>query len=153
MPLATSRPSPQLLVGAPLGRVHWLDLPAERPSVGASRSAVGNWLRGWRLPEESCEDAVLIVSELATNVIGHTNSERFLCCVGLTAGNLIHLEVHDHGTVAGQLLPVSAGPDDEGGRGLLLVEHLSEQWGVRRSLLTYGSVVWARLPEGRAALG
>jgi anti-sigma regulatory factor (Ser/Thr protein kinase) len=148
--LATSCPSPQLLSDAARDRVHWLELPARWASVGAARSATGEWLRTWGLPEESCEDAVLVLSELATNAIRHTPSPQFLCCLGLTADNLIHLEVHDHDTAASSLIPGSPSPDDEGGRGLLLVQHMAERWGVERSVFTGGNAVWARLAGARS---
>lgn len=113
--------------------------------MGTARAAAGAWLRARGLPEVSCDDAVLVLSELATNAIRHTASAQFLCCVGLTADDRIHLEVHDHDTAPHDLIPCAPSPDDEGGRGLLLVEHLAEQWGVERSVLTSGNAVWARL--------
>lgn len=145
MPLAASYRSPQLLDPASRDRVHWLDLPPGRSGVGAARSAAGAWLGTWELPESTRDDAVLIVSELATNAIRHTASSRFLCCVALAADDLVHLEVHDNGALIGRLDPRSPGLDDEGGRGLLLVQHLSLRWGVTRSLLTGGNAVWARV--------
>jgi hypothetical protein len=77
-------------------------------------------------------------------------SAQFLCCIGLTADNLIHLEVHDHDTAARNLIPCSPGLDDEGGCGLLLVQHMAERWGVERSLFTGGNAVWARLAGTRS---
>ncbi|WP_225849076.1 ATP-binding protein [Streptomyces sp. HPF1205] len=148
MPLAAFYRSPQLLDPAPRDRVHWLDLPPGRPGIGAARSAAAAWLGTWKLPEGVCEDAVLVLSELATNALRHTASSNFLCCVGLTAGDLVHLEVHDRGPLIGSLDPRSPGLDDEGGRGLLLVQHLSRRWGVARSVITGGNAVWARLGAG-----
>jgi anti-sigma regulatory factor (Ser/Thr protein kinase) len=145
VPLATPSPSPQLLSGTARDRVHWLELPAGPASVAAARSATGEWLRAWGLPEGSRDDAVLVLSELATNAIRHTSSAQFLCCVGLTAGNLLHLEVHDHDTTRRSLVPCHPALDDEGGRGLLLVQLLSQRWGVERSVLTAGNAVWAQL--------
>ncbi|WP_206305563.1 ATP-binding protein [Actinacidiphila soli] len=150
MDLATSHPSPQLLSEAAQGKVHWLKLPAGLASIGAARSATDACLRTWGLAEESCEDAVLVLSELATNAIRHTPSEQFLCCVGLTADNLIHLEVHDHDTAVRSLIPCSPSLDDEGGRGLFLVQHMAERWGVERSVFTGGNAVWARLAGTRS---
>jgi anti-sigma regulatory factor (Ser/Thr protein kinase) len=104
----------------------------------------------WELPEDTREDAVLVLSELATNAIRHTASGHFLCCVGLTADDLIHLEVHDHSIITDRCLtPRSPGLDDEGGRGLLLVQHLSVRWGATQSVLTGGNAVWARIGTPR----
>ncbi|MFC4034355.1 ATP-binding protein [Streptomyces polygonati] len=152
MPLAASYPlpSPQLPTGAPRDRVHWLELPARRESVSAARAAAAALLRAWEVPEETRDDAVLVLSELATNAVCHTRSARFLCCVGLTPDSSVHLEVHDHDTVKHSLVPGSPAVDDEGGRGLLLVQHMAAGWGVERSLLTGGNAVWARLGGPRS---
>jgi anti-sigma regulatory factor (Ser/Thr protein kinase) len=140
-----------LLSGIPRDRVHWPHVPAGPAAVGAARSAAGTWLRLRGLPDGSLEDAVLVLSELATNALRHTDSRRFLACVGLTADGVIHVEVHDHGTAEDALTargPVAQDPrpDDESGRGLFLVEQIADRWGVERSALTRGSAVWARLP-------
>jgi anti-sigma regulatory factor (Ser/Thr protein kinase) len=120
--------------------------------VGAARAAADTWLRLRGLSGGSRADTLLVLSELGTNALRHTDTGGFLCCVGLTGDGVIHLEVHDHGTAAGALatargpVPRRPGPDDESGRGLLLVQHLADRWGVERSALTPGSAVWARLP-------
>lgn len=145
MPLAATHRSPHAPSGAAGDRVHWLELPAGLASVGLARSAAAEQLRSWGLSDESCQDAILVLSELATNAVRHTPSTRFLCCVGLTSDNLIRLEVHDHDTTTPHLAPCSPTPDDEAGRGLLLVHHLTERWGVERSVLTGGNAVWAFL--------
>ncbi|WP_329134459.1 ATP-binding protein [Streptomyces sp. NBC_01476] len=144
MPLTASYSSPQLLSGAVRERVRWLELPARRASVGAARAATQELLCAWGVPEEVREDAVLVLSELATNAVRHTASADFLCCVGLTAESLVHLEVHDHDTAMHNLVPRAPGLDDEGGRGLLLVQYMADRWGVERSAFTGGNAVWAR---------
>jgi anti-sigma regulatory factor (Ser/Thr protein kinase) len=102
-------------------------------------------LTAWRLPDDLCADAVLLVSELATNVVRHTVSARFLCGVGLVGEGCLRLEVHDQHRTARDLPCRAPGPDDEGGRGLLLVEQLADAWGVDRSPLTGGNAVWVTL--------
>jgi anti-sigma regulatory factor (Ser/Thr protein kinase) len=141
-PHTTSSPRPLAACG-PDG-AHWLELPAERSSVGAARRDMSTRLAAWRLPGGLCEDAVLLVSELATNVVRHTRSARFLYGVGLVDGCL-RLEVHDQHRTAGGLPCHAPGPDDEGGRGLLLVQQLADAWGVDRSPLTGGNAVWVTL--------
>lgn len=143
--------SPQFLGGAGAKRVQWLELEGRWASVGKARATAGGWLRTLGLPDESCKDAVLVLSELATNAIRHTASARILCCVGLTADWLIHLEVHDHDTSSHRPLPCNPSPDDEGGRGLLLVECIAKRWGVERSAFTRGNAVWAKLTGARDA--
>ncbi|MGI5192637.1 ATP-binding protein [Streptomyces sp. CA-288835] len=149
MPSLTSPPSPQLLAGTAPSRVHWLELKACPSGVGEARRAMGERLRTWQLPEQVRQDALLILSELVTNAIRHTPSTRILCCAGLTANRLLHLEVHDEGLTARTLPPRDPSPEDEGGRGLLLVEHFADAWGAERSVLTGGNTVWAAFASGR----
>ncbi|NGO08079.1 ATP-binding protein [Streptomyces sp. HC44] len=120
-------------------------MPARPTDVGEARCAMGEKLRTWRLPEQVRQDAILILSELVTNAIRHTPSTRILCCVGLTTDGVLHLEVHDQDLTARNLPPRDPGLDDEGGRGLLLVQHFADKWGAERSSLTGGNTVWAAL--------
>lgn len=148
-PHTTSSPQlprlPQLLDTANSDRAHWLELPAQRSSVCVARRVLGARLSAWRLSSELCADAVLLLSELATNAVRHTLSAQFLCGIGLPGDGWLRLEVHDHDRSGRVLSRCAAGVDDEGGRGLLLVEQLAHAWGVDRSPLTGGNAVWANL--------
>ncbi|MFE9452226.1 ATP-binding protein [Streptomyces sp. NPDC006739] len=127
-------------------RAHWLELPAHRTSVGAARRSIGARLDSWRVPDDACANAVLLVSELVTNAVLHTVSLRILCGIGLMTDDRLRLEVHDRDDSGRRGLPRrSPGPDDEGGRGLLLVQEIADSWGVDRSTLTGGNAVWANL--------
>lgn len=137
--------SPQLLDVVNPDRTHWLELPAHRSSVRVARRSMGARLTAWRLPAALCEDAVLLLSELATNAVRHTLSARILCGIGFVSDVCLRLEVHDHDYSGSELPRREAGPEDEGGRGLLLVEQLADAWGVDRSGLTGGNAVWANL--------
>ncbi|MEU6139652.1 ATP-binding protein [Streptomyces sp. NPDC047081] len=137
--------SPQLLDVSSPDLTHWLELPAHQSSVRTARRSMDARLTGWRLPRDLCADAVLLVSELATNAVRHTLSARILCGIGLVGDGRVRLEVHDHDYTGGRLPRCEPGPDDEGGRGLLLVEQLADTWGVDRSRLTGGNAVWATL--------
>jgi hypothetical protein len=53
--------------------------------------------------------------------------------------------VHDHDRSGRELPRCQPGPEDEGGRGLLLVEAIADSWGIDRSRLTGGNAVWANL--------
>lgn len=141
-------PSPQLLDVTGPERAHWLELPAHRSSVRVARHAMAAQLAKWSLPEGLCEDVVLLVSELATNGVCHTPSSRIVCGIGLVSDRCVRIEVHDH-DYAG-LCPSRGepGPDDENGRGLLLVQAIADTWGVDRSALTGGNAVWATLSAG-----
>ncbi|MEU6353882.1 ATP-binding protein [Streptomyces sp. NPDC047072] len=137
--------SPQLTDAADPLRTHWIELPAQRSSVGVARRNIGARLKAWSLPGDLCSDAVLLLSELATNAVCHTLSVRILCGIGLVGDGCLRLEVHDHDLSGRELPRCEAGPEDEGGRGLFLVRQLADTWGVDRSRLTGGNAVWANL--------
>ncbi|WP_019070168.1 ATP-binding protein [Streptomyces hokutonensis] len=142
-------PSPQLLDVASPDLAHWLELPAHRSGVRVARHVMGAQLARWGLPESVRDDAVLLVSELATNGVCHTPSARLLCGVGIVDDRCLRIEVHDHDYTGGGLSRCEPCVDDESGRGLFIVQALADTWGVDRSALTGGKAVWAMLPTGR----
>ncbi|MGW3956480.1 ATP-binding protein [Streptomyces sp. NPDC004752] len=129
-------------------REHWFGLPALRTSVKAARDTVRERLCAWRVPGDLCCDAVLLVSELATNAVIHTSSARFLCGIALAGDECLRIEVHDEDRTTGRPAERRPDPRDEGGRGLLLVDQLAAAWGTDRSTRTEGTVVWADLRAG-----
>src|ERR1044072_4526385 len=60
-----------------------LGLPATPASVGQAREHVRQILDAWGAGRELCDDAVLVVSELVTNALTHTGSDRVVCRLGL----------------------------------------------------------------------
>jgi anti-sigma regulatory factor (Ser/Thr protein kinase) len=89
---------------------------------------------------------VLLVSELVTNAVCHTASARVLCGIGRITDDCLRLEVHDHDFATGTLRArCEPGTEDEGGRGLFLVQEIAHAWGVDRSRRTGGNAVWATL--------
>ncbi|KOU73286.1 hypothetical protein ADK57_09235 [Streptomyces sp. MMG1533] len=126
-------------------RTHWIELPAHRSNIRIARHSMQARLAAWRLPCEMSADTVLLVSELATNAVCHTPGMRVLCGIGFVADNCLRVEVHDHGCPGSTLPPCEAGPEDENGRGLFLVQEIAHAWGVDRSRLTGGNAVWATL--------
>ncbi|MEV8047078.1 ATP-binding protein [Streptomyces griseoluteus] len=141
----TTTSSPDLLDVADPDQTHWITLLSHHSSVRIARRSMRDRLTGWLLPGELRADAVLLVSELATNAVLHTSSVRILCGIGLIAPGRLRIEVHDHDYSGRGLTPREPGPDDEGGRGLVLVGQLADSWGVDRSRLTSGNAVWATL--------
>ena len=115
-------------------------------SVGAARRNVRELLSEWGTSPETCDNALLVTSELVTNALTHTASEWIICRLR-TVGERLHIEVEDQNR--GLTLPTqrSAGPDDQGGRGLMLVGMVSSDWGVRDTADGSGRVVWAVLPS------
>ena len=125
--------------GAP--RVSELEVPGGGTSVvGHVRHWAGGTVRSWHPDEHLVSTTALVVSELVTNALLH----------GLppvrvrlrSAAEALSVEVFDQGHV----LPDrgEGEPEDESGRGLLMVEVLANRWGSRAS--GTGKVVWAELP-------
>ncbi|WP_416983279.1 ATP-binding protein [Streptomyces sp. T028] len=110
----------------------------ERRSVPAARLFATETLAGWGLAgTERADDVLLCVSELVTNALLHgvPPGRQFLLFLRYD-GQVIHVEVHD----SGPGVPRVVEPEGEGGRGLLLVAALSDDWGVRERPL--GKAVW-----------
>ncbi|WP_308013956.1 ATP-binding protein [Streptantibioticus parmotrematis] len=96
------------------------------------------------------DDIVLCVSELATNAVEHGTPAGHLFFVRVIFNEtLLCVEVHDADN--GRLCLKSPSDEDLSGRGLFLVDALSDGWGImpRDGL---GKVVWAefKLPTTRA---
>lgn len=133
--------------------VRCLALPAMAPSVPTARIYARDVLHDWNMTALA-DSAMLIVSELVTNAIRATaivpaqasypelydRLEVVCLCLTLFKGELL-IEVWDRR----QEQPVrrESTLDEEGGRGLFLVESLCEQWGTRP--VNDGKVVWATL--------
>jgi anti-sigma regulatory factor (Ser/Thr protein kinase) len=116
----------------------FLDLDAVVTAPGRARAWIRQILGEWGI-SELADTAELVVSELVTNSVR--------ACAGLDRP-AIRLIVTAHQVGLAVLvrdghpgLPQSAppGPGDEGGRGLLIVRHLSARWG------------WYRLEGARPA--
>ncbi|MFD5317073.1 ATP-binding protein [Streptomyces sp. NPDC127098] len=113
--------------------------------MGRARRAVAQTLPSG-LPSCLADDIGLLTFELVTNAIRHGTSqqdERVELVLWPAEGHY-WLAVSDPGTAA----PTRAGPDGEGGRGLLLVDRLAAAWAVRPRPLRGTSVV-AGLPLRR----
>jgi serine/threonine-protein kinase RsbW len=110
-------------------------------SLGEGRRFVEKTLREWNVDEETIEPVMLVANELIANAIVHAHSSPVLSLVG--AGADLLLRVADEGGS----LPVTprATAGDEGGRGLLLVEALSDRWGVDAS--GSGKTVWVTFAD------
>ncbi|WP_307795418.1 ATP-binding protein [Actinacidiphila acididurans] len=124
-------------------------LPALSASVADARGRVRARLGEWGVDPELRDDAGLVVTELFTNAVRHTDSEKITCVVH-DSGTVVRLEVTDQGRGTGVPVPCAAEADEEGGRGLLLVSVLSVAWGSDPADDGTGRVVWAELAVHRA---
>lgn len=120
-------------------------LPPRAASAGVARELVTWQLRDWKV-EALCEDAALVITELVTNAVRHARCDLELRMVHMDGG--IRLEVSD--CSPRWLVPRRAGPNDETGRGLQLVDALSDRYGVEPD--GDGKRVWVEMND-RAAVG
>ncbi|WP_370869167.1 ATP-binding protein [Streptomyces sp. CRCS-T-1] len=121
------------------------ELAAHPGSPAQARRLTRARLTGWSVCEDTCDSAALVVSELVTNAIVHTASTHIVCELH-DGDDLVRIAVRDEGCAPGQ--PHAAGrtrPEEEHGRGLLLVDALCEAWGAHEHDL--GLLVWAELPR------
>ncbi|MEU3249348.1 ATP-binding protein [Streptomyces sp. NPDC006997] len=113
-------------------------LPSRPESAAtARRLAQVVVLRQWGLTPKMTEDAVLLVSELVGNAVRHTGARVFGLRMRRRRG-MIRIEVRDPSRGLPCLLPVQE--LDTTGRGLSLVDKLSDRWGV--DLLPRGKTTW-----------
>lgn len=102
-----------------------LDVRVDRRAPAAARRAVTAVLQGWGFGDADWLDAAaVVVSELVTNAVRH-------------GGGGVFLEIEAHGdrvvvSVAdgSPVLPRRRAPDGAGGRGMALIEALSDGWTV-----------------------
>ncbi|MDX3224153.1 SpoIIE family protein phosphatase [Streptomyces sp. ME19-01-6] len=138
--LVTDRPADD--VALLLARTHALssdrvaswDIPADPSSVERARKVAVEQLDTWGL-EYATFATELLVSELVTNAIRYGDSPIQLRLIRDTT---LICEVSDASSTAPHLR--RARVYDEGGRGLLLVSQLSQNWGTRHA--TVGKTIW-----------
>lgn len=112
--------------------------PADPRSVPAARSFALDALADATLDVR--QSVELMVSELATNCVRHGQTSFDL--VIERTGDEIRVEVADHGEGTPRMR--FPGPDEPTGRGLQIVDMLSERWGVEQES-DRGKTVWFTL--------
>ncbi|WP_271216489.1 ATP-binding protein [Streptosporangium carneum] len=144
---------------------------AEFPGIPASVPTARQWARDLltgKIAAPTLDDVLLLLSELVTNAIVHSDSGRgpygsvTVClvtvCLALShdhdghGGTVVHVEVIDDGSAASLPFVRAATPDGDGGRGLLMVELLSARWGVHHDDEA-GNAVWFHLPDSTTGHG
>jgi len=141
--------TPQLttLCSGNVVRRYGFELPARPESVSRARHLTRIRLTEWGLDEDTRETAILVVSELFTNAVVHAAGDHAVCEIRDERGQLrIAVEDQGYSTTVPRLHRTS---QDEGGRGLLLVDAVCSCWGAHdTSEFSPGRVVWAELPHG-----
>lgn len=122
--------------GVPEARGFSLSLPSEARQVPFVRRLVGDICCIFDL-EELAELAQLLVSETLTNAVVHARSP-FVMVAAKAGPEELRVHVSDDDFEPPVLRHPA--PDAVGGRGLLLVSSLADDWGVTRQPL--GKTVW-----------
>ncbi|MFE9093399.1 ATP-binding protein [Streptomyces sp. NPDC007264] len=115
-----------------------------------ARRLVAHRMDVWGFPYDgdAARRVSLVVAELAANAVRHGRVRgRSFRVRLLLDGGVVRVEVADART---DRLPVLREPDDEGGRGLVLVAALAERWGAEPRPGCAYKVVWA---EVKVAVG
>jgi anti-sigma regulatory factor (Ser/Thr protein kinase) len=116
-------------------------------TVSWARRLVSDLLDQWELPALG-EVATLLTSELVTNAVVYAGTGISLV-IAVADGVLeIGVSDHDHASIESvkpkvERLAAKEGVTAEGGRGLVLVDSLADEWGVVQ--LAKGKQVWFRL--------
>ncbi|MEU9220745.1 ATP-binding protein [Streptomyces sp. NPDC048376] len=108
-----------------------LSFLAEADQVWALRRALRIHLEYWGL-HDLTDAAELCAGELVANVIKHVGPETPATLVASLGGSHLRIEVHDPDARALPTL-ACASHDSEAGRGMTLVDAVSDRWGVELS--------------------
>jgi hypothetical protein len=117
-------------------------LAAVRPQVTVARTWAGMVLAGWGITPPARAGAASVLTELASNAVMHSGGHTFRIwlCTNRETSQLVIMAGDDS-----RLMPVPppADPFAESGRGLRIVDALSERWGAYATAT--GKVVWSVL--------
>ncbi|MET7679270.1 SpoIIE family protein phosphatase [Streptomyces sp. NPDC005423] len=133
-----------MTAATPVRRTMLTVAQAEPERVAAARQQLRELLHDWTCADQ-VDSVVLLVSEMLTNVLVHTDTDALLTAevTGEPGGRRIRVEVTD----AGDDLPHRRQPGElaSSGRGLLLIELLATSWGVAPR--GAGKSIWFELYE------
>ncbi|MET9655956.1 SpoIIE family protein phosphatase [Streptomyces sp. NPDC006510] len=120
---------------------------AEPERIAAARQQLRDLLHDWADPEQ-VDAAVLMISEMATNVLVHTDGDALMLAqaTGEHGERRLRVEVSD----GSDELPHKRRPGEmaSSGRGLVLMEMLADAWGVDPQ--GAGKSIWFELYESGA---
>src|SRR3954462_15890869 len=125
-------------------RVATIALADDARSPARARAWTERWLGCWEIDDDV---TTLLVTELVTNAVKHTRTSSTLTLA--ITGDMIEVAVTDGGpsalVVPAQRVvtaPASAQPYSESGRRRMIVEALSDSWGVTPA--ARGKHIWFR---------
>jgi anti-sigma regulatory factor (Ser/Thr protein kinase) len=129
-----------------------LNLAAIATAPSCARGHVRAVAHEWGLPELA-ETAELVTSELVTNAVQASDRLRIRARAPIVpvvklwlVSDRISIVIHVWDGSGEMPVRQDGAPDQESGRGLMLVENLAEDWGTYRKAA--GKVVWALISPG-----
>ena len=119
-----------------------------RAQIADARERGADLLHDWAAADQ-VDSAVLLVSELITNVLVHTDGDAVLCVevLGRPGARRLRVEVGDNSDDMPHLR--RPGEMASSGRGLVLMEELADAWGVEPR--GEGKSIWFELYEADPA--
>lgn len=128
------------------GGGHELILRHHPASVRLARHALANDLCESRVHPDLMHAVSVVASELLGNAVRHASptSEGAFILRWQVRGGVVDLEVTDGGS-QGDIRPQRPSSDSPRGRGLRVVRHLADEWGVQDDPTTGSRTVWAAL--------
>ncbi|MDL5205554.1 SpoIIE family protein phosphatase [Streptomyces sp. ALI-76-A] len=109
-------------------------------AVGHARRFTRRTLRAWGVPGDTVDAVLLVVSELVTNALVHTDGRVRLDLTRIN--HRLRVAVADSSPRT-PVKPTSIGWEATGGRGILLVEAMSSAWGTVP--VSGGKQVWSEI--------
>ncbi|MGP3922487.1 ATP-binding protein [Streptomyces sp. 8N616] len=120
-------------------------LARDESRVSQARRIGTSWLRNaCHVSKDRVDFVEVVISELFTNAVLHGRGDTISFRMTHTDGQ-VRLEINDHSPSAVPS-PARANPDDEGGRGLWLVDTLIDALGGRWGFTADGTIAWCVLP-------
>ncbi|MDX3354178.1 ATP-binding protein [Streptomyces sp. ME01-24h] len=129
------------MTAASVGRQRYQErYPATLEAATQARRDIAHVLETWGLPQ-LIDVAEQVVTELVANAVAHTNAPRVGASITRTGQESARIVVTD--TSRTRPARGKPNPEDEHGRGLVLVDALAHDWG--SELVRGGKRVWAEL--------
>ncbi|OKJ46896.1 hypothetical protein AMK27_39565 [Streptomyces sp. CB02009] len=111
-----------------------------------ARRVTSETLHGWNVPEGTEQTTLLVASELVTNAVEHAQAPIVLHLSRQHADDQLWIGVTDGGPADQEGAWTTSCTPDEHGRGLILVESLTDDYGILTHATTPATTRWARLP-------
>lgn len=147
--LAPAGPGAQPPSALPAGRHAWTRVDPSTVAPRKARHFLRDRLEEWGAPRDVVDRAELCLSEVVTNAVLHARTP-----VGVLVAlddDRLRVVIEDGGRDQRVRRRPVPEPDDVGGRGLMLVDELSSEWGSEQSV--QGTRVWFEVETRGSGLG